>query len=589
MPAPYLASAWETRTCPWMTAFARWEQVYAALDRAEKRGHIVALHQYGMPDIWGPRNLYDWYIYRLEHQVLSRLPFKRLQFAVTEMGIDGMIAGGEPRGWRHFTDAGGYTRQLLRSGSYGERFSGRVLGHSVFTLGHFAPWDTYDIAGQVAQALAVQSDRGAWSEVDTDVTNIRPGGFVPSREPGVEALPDSALDSNGDVDPSPGDDGPLPQRRLDGRFHDYHMTIKSICERPDQPSGEFVYILKDVFMTVNGSWEDAGMPGGVPAWAKQAYLTAEFTEAGADRHLFGAVIGPDGQLMRDARITYWSDGFEKLGDPEYDGFIKVRAKPESGWANMPMAGSSSFAPDRGESGPWCWMPEGAAEVVCGGGLPLNHHVSTFVVWQAVRRTDWEAHKDVYAEFCLPFPGLRHPVARRISRSAPYYRLRIQPIIQIAPRRRTSSSYVVKDLFTVAVDRVGDAVGHGSSSALGGEGLSDTVPGREMSASQDQPVPPTRRSRTQPGGVYGARQGNQLRSRGFGFYYVILNEAEVLSGIQIDSRWANLQLSAEDAYWPTRNQSGPWRWLCRFAGSCLWWRAAVRKQCLHLRRMGAYSA
>jgi len=46
---------------------------------------------------------------------------------------------------------------------------------------------------------------------------------------------------------------------------------------------------------------------------------------------------------------------------------------------------SSYVPERGEQGPWCWTPRGlVAEVMCGGGMPANLHISTFVVWQAVR-------------------------------------------------------------------------------------------------------------------------------------------------------------------------------------------------------------
>ncbi len=105
---------------------ADWELVYPAIEQAERNGHIIALHQYGMPDLWGPAGLADWLIYRLEHQVLRRIPYKKVQFAVTEYGIDGLIQGPSPAGWQSFTDSRGYADQLLRSGSYTEIFSGRV-------------------------------------------------------------------------------------------------------------------------------------------------------------------------------------------------------------------------------------------------------------------------------------------------------------------------------------------------------------------------------------------------------------------------------------------------------------------------------
>ena len=149
----------------------------------------MAVHQYGAPDVWKPDR--DWYGYRLEHQVLRRLPFKKVQFAVTEYGIDGLIQGGEPRGWQGFTDAAGYADQLITSGRYLERFSGRVLGYSVFTLGHNNPWQTYEISGAVAEqagtrvaAWHVAGGRGTghrhWDRRDdgmsTDLGEVGQGG-----------------------------------------------------------------------------------------------------------------------------------------------------------------------------------------------------------------------------------------------------------------------------------------------------------------------------------------------------------------------------------------------------------------------------
>ena len=320
---------------------------------------------------------------------------------------------------------------------------------------------------------------GVWADVKTRVTGIEPGGFDPVAYSGVEALPDRALDRPAPA--SPGGESPLPGRRLDARFDAYHMQIKSICERPDQPCSDpdvpphgpgrgptrnaaarngspvdtaqedVVYLIKDVFMTANGSWEIDGGPHDVPDWARNDYLVPEFLEAGADRHLFAAVIGLDGKLTRSFRVTYWPDGFHRLGDPNYDGYVTVQARPQSGWANLFMAGSSYFDPDRGESGPWCWMPNGAAEVMCGGGLPLNHHVSTFVVWQAVPRAAWEkvAHAEGVNPF--PYPGLAHPVPRRLNFCATYFGLSIQPMTKDPAQPHDGPAYVVRDLFTVDSD------------------------------------------------------------------------------------------------------------------------------------------
>jgi len=153
---------------------ALWRQLYPALSYAEDHGHVVAVHQYGMPDLWGPNNAYDWYIYRLEHQVLRRLPFRKLKFAVTEYGIDGLIRGAEPSGWQNFTTPEGYVEQLLKCGRYVERFSGQVLGYSIFTLGHYTPWQSYDIIGKAAAYLADLSEKGTWREIDAQVYDIVP-------------------------------------------------------------------------------------------------------------------------------------------------------------------------------------------------------------------------------------------------------------------------------------------------------------------------------------------------------------------------------------------------------------------------------
>jgi hypothetical protein len=363
---------------------AHWRLVYPALDRAERLGHIVALHQYGAPTLWGPDDLYDWYFLRFEHQVLRLLPYKHLQFAVTEAGVDGSILGGNPQGWTHFLTPEEYVNQLLKAGRYLERFSGRTIGHAIFTLGAYTPWGSYDIQGYVAQQLAARAERGTWATTDTRVAGIAPGTTDTTTQPGPETpvvrTSAGCKESGPDVPP------PLV-RRFDDRFHAYHLSIKPIWARPDRPAGSIVYLIKDVFMTMWGSWEDNSSPDDVPAWARHDYLTPDFLEAGADHHLFGTVIGLDGTRRRFGDHIFWSDGFYRLGDPSYKDYYSIAVKPESGWSNFPMSGSSSFAPDRGQSGPWCWMPPGPAEVIVGGGLPHNHHMSTFVVWQAYRRAD----------------------------------------------------------------------------------------------------------------------------------------------------------------------------------------------------------
>lgn len=522
---------------------AVWRHVYPALAYAEEHGHVVALHQYGMPDLWGPNNAYDWYIYRLEHQILRRLPFRRLKFAVTEYGIDGLIRGAEPAGWQNFTTPEGYVEQLLKCGRYLERFSGQVLGYTIFTLGHYNPWQSYDIIGKAAAYLADLSEKGTWREIDAQVYDIVPRdtdntvevgptlveGMLPEttpeagREPGqtsgsqkedsgdegedTEQSPPTEAESNDrppgrsrrgrkqttqtpeseratfelsgdeptidsesltqetgtqetdydtpfstpadetdtaevampanarsvevqeltaptnswenevtafDQEPEtsdtfapPADErqaeahvagdevlarlarlseesaeeepptqepsteepeqppmGRLVEQRIALPFAAYNMAIKGIKDRPDEPLdgqsplvsapadvADVVYLVKDIFMTYYGSWEPTGDYESVPEWARDDYLRPTFLEAGADHHLFAAVIGLDGQMIKGHEIVFWSDGFDRLDDSGYTDYTRERTKDSSGWANLFMAGGSSFVPQRGDIGP----------------------------------------------------------------------------------------------------------------------------------------------------------------------------------------------------------------------------------------------
>lgn len=173
------------------------------------------------------------------------------------------------------------------------------------------------------------------------------------------------------------------ERRLSEPFVDFGLTIKTIDERPDHPHGSVHYLVKDAFTTANGSFDPSSNEGSIPQWARDAYLSSTFLEAGASNNLFAAVIGLDGQLVKNYSIRFWSDGFQQLGNSSYQNFVNEKTKQDSGWANITLWGSSAFYPANGQTGPWCWMPEGAAEVVCGGGLPNSHMISTFVVWQAI--------------------------------------------------------------------------------------------------------------------------------------------------------------------------------------------------------------
>lgn len=190
-----------------------------------------------------------------------------------------------------------------------------------------------------------------------------------------------------DPTPQPDDEDPQPaaQQRLGQWIAPLHLTVRRVQDRPDHPTPKngIIYLLQDLFTTRDGSWEQSDKPGSIDGWAVP-YLTKNFDDAGAATHLFAAVIGLDGQLVSGQHIVFWSDGIDKLADPNYQKYITQYSKERSGWCNLFIAPSSSYAPERGESGPWCWCPAGASDVVCGGGLPNRLHISTFAVWQAVK-------------------------------------------------------------------------------------------------------------------------------------------------------------------------------------------------------------
>lgn len=140
------------------------------------------------------------------------------------------------------------------------------------------------------------------------------------------------------------------------------------------------YYVKDVFTTLNGSWEAVGSEYDVPGWARDAYLRPlgapdYFDDAGGAQHLFARVLDEEGNAL-SCDILFWSE--QRDGKP-YLPVLRSTGDKKSLWANIPIY--SSFSPERGERGAWRFAPVGTAQIVAGASLPNNLHVSTFVVWQ----------------------------------------------------------------------------------------------------------------------------------------------------------------------------------------------------------------
>ena len=170
----------------------------------------------------------------------------------------------------------------------------------------------------------------------------------------------------GEVIPPPVED---IQFQYSPSFPALNMTVQRV------PNARFK--LAYFFTTYNGSWDASGSIWATPKWAKDKFLRNSshpdfFDDAGGQNHLYGMVLDPNGSPKRDVSFRFkWPDGYT-------DHAVKLR----SGWANEPIY--SSFDPSRGESGVWSWWPlSSTADIIAGGGLPLNHHVSSFAVWQEV--------------------------------------------------------------------------------------------------------------------------------------------------------------------------------------------------------------
>lgn len=140
------------------------------------------------------------------------------------------------------------------------------------------------------------------------------------------------------------------------------------------------FFLKEVFTTLDGSWEPGSGPYQIEQWARDAYLRPTgahdyFDEAGAAHNLFARVVDEQGRVLH-TDVLFWSK--TENGKPQ-NPQVQVTGERRSGWANIEVW--SSFNPDRNERGAWRFAPAGAAHILSGAGLPHNWHVSTFAVWQ----------------------------------------------------------------------------------------------------------------------------------------------------------------------------------------------------------------
>lgn len=98
--------------------------------------------------------------------------------------------------------------------------------------------------------------------------------------------------------------GPTPsiQRRVGSWVNTINLKVRSIAERPDAvPAGDYVYLIKDIFTSATARGIQRMCMVGWTSGAQHTYLKPfgdpeYFDDAGADHHLFAAILDKDGKL-----------------------------------------------------------------------------------------------------------------------------------------------------------------------------------------------------------------------------------------------------------------------------------------------------
>lgn len=175
-----------------------------------------------------------------------------------------------------------------------------------------------------------------------------------------------------------------------------------------------VWQIVDVFTTWNGSWDvesktaiyaaraskaerreenEAALAGplfGIDQWARSKYLFPPNdprynSDGGADHNIQVCVQEENGERVAGAGVVFTSDGVGNLQPPAPS--VVLRNTEQHGWCNIPIFAPASYPP---ALGPWSTTKLsdlGASDIITGIGLPWNWHVSTFVVYQAIRWSD----------------------------------------------------------------------------------------------------------------------------------------------------------------------------------------------------------
>lgn len=138
----------------------------------------------------------------------------------------------------------------------------------------------------------------------------------------------------------------------DARLDQYGIYVER------KPAGK--YFVYAAWMTENGNWDTA------PAWARRWQQDT----LGGDHHVYGRVETAAGIPIHNTFVLDWP--------PYTDSGAGSAETGSDGWANLPMAGQN-WNPATGPGPYLFWCFDG--DRIYGLGMPLNHHVSFFVVWR----------------------------------------------------------------------------------------------------------------------------------------------------------------------------------------------------------------
>jgi len=158
----------------------------------------------------------------------------------------------------------------------------------------------------------------------------------------------------------------------------------------DKWLGGPIYRLTDAWTVRKGLWEV--LPdelGSVDQWAIDLTWTgAKINGSGSDHDIFAVVLDEQGAPITGKGVLFFTNPCAAWTGQDAAA-IKIQDTRNTEAGTPPQIAScalpifQSYAPSRGEYGAWSVAPLGRADVLAGIGLPLNEHISTFGVWQAV--------------------------------------------------------------------------------------------------------------------------------------------------------------------------------------------------------------